>query len=208
MSPLGTSEIKTSLEQAARLFDRWGVANVDWCLLDGPAIKLADDRFNSSFWRDHLNIYVQERALPWKAREKELTLPPSGSKELSDLIQLSRSGAVIHLVPAARYYAAGFERHSLPLPSGIWIEAATLRGCSQVWSYKSLEIIENLEDYEGDFERIAVERLARLEIALASTNKPDIRNRLALLVEGYTAVLRKDIFEAKQKFEMAAGNSW
>jgi hypothetical protein len=180
----------------------------EWCLLDGPAIKLYDNGFDSRSWRDHLNIYVKEQALPWQTGALELTVPPLGSAELHELLEVARSGDDIHLVPAWRYYRAGFERKSVVLPSGRSIEAATLRGCCQVWSYKSAEFVENEGQFEGDIERIVDERLVRLRAALTAVQEDDIREQLMLLQNGYEALRSHEVVQAKQAFARAAGLAW
>lgn len=187
---------------------RWDVATDEWCLLDGPAIKLHQPSFDSSSWRDHLNIYIVEHALPWQAKEQELTVPPHGTVFFKDFLEASGESADIHLVPALRYYQAGFERRAAILPSGCSIKAATLRGCSQVWSYKSAEIIENSEHFEGDVERIIDERLVRLRAALAAAEQEDVRAQLLLLQQGYEALGGQEILQAQRLFEIAAGRTW
>src|ERR1022692_2007634 len=128
MGSLPIRDLLAALEGTAKLLVRWGLKADEWCLLDGPAIKLHDSHFDSRAWRDHLNVYVNEQALPWPTREFELTVPPLGSAELDEILELARGGTQIHLVPAWRYYTAGFERKPVGLPSGRSIEAATLRG--------------------------------------------------------------------------------
>jgi hypothetical protein len=208
MGQFGITEIINAVERVASMLNRWGVPTDGWCLLDGPAIKIVDHEFDSSPWRDHLNIYVREEMLPWIPKERELTLPPTGSSELRDVLNLARTGTILHLVPAARYYTAGFERQSICLPSGYCIEVATIRGCSQVWSYKSVEIVDAIGDYDGDSERVLAERITRLRAALARAPEGDTRDRLSLLSDGYLAIIAGRLAEAKQFFRSAAGPSW
>ncbi len=208
MNPSSIAEILASVEKLAILMINWRVQTDEWCLLDGPAIKLQEARFDSTSWRDHLNVYVKERALPWKTEALELTVPPLGSAELNDLLDLAREGTDIHLVPASRYFTSGFERKAILLPSGRRINAATLRGCSQVWSYKSAEIVDNEGNFEGDIERIVDERLARLSAALAAASEDDIRRRLILLQEGYEELRKGEVLHAKLSFAEAAGPTW
>jgi hypothetical protein len=208
MNPDDRTEILNSLEAIATLMSRWGVTSHEWCLLDGPAIKLHDNQFDATCWRDHLNIYVREEALPWRTQELELTVPPAGSEELCDLLKFAQVGIHVHLVPGSRYYLAGFERRPVSLPSGRQMEAATLRGCSQVWSYKSAEIVASRSAFEGDIERIAQERLARLPSAISSAKESDTRERLALLRSGYEALRGHREVEAKSAFLRAAGPAW
>jgi len=208
MNPASITEILTSLEEVATLMVQWGLRTHDWCLLDGPAIKLHDHGFDATSWRDHLNVYVIEKALPWHTEALELTVPPLGSPELDQLLQTARDGTDIHLVPASRYYRAGFERKPVLLPSGRLIEAATLRGCSQVWSYKSAETVDNKEHFEGDIERIVDERLVRLAAALGTSQEDDIRERLTLLQKGYQALRNREVEQARHAFTKAAGLTW
>src|ERR1017187_3858376 len=208
MGSLPIRDLLAALEGTAKLLVRWGLKADEWCLLDGPAIKLHDSHFDSRAWRDHLNVYVNEQALPWPTREFELTVPPLGSAELDEILELARGGTQIHLVPAWRYYTAGFERKPVGLPSGRSIEAATLRGCSQVWSYKSAEIVDKIEDFEGDLERIVEERLVRLRAALAAASEADARERILLLESGYEALRRRRVAAAREIFMRAAGTSW
>ena len=84
MNPTSLPEILTSLEKVATLMVRWGLEPNEWCLLDGPAVKLHDIEFDSSSWRDHLNIYVKEQALPWRTQGLDLTVPPLGSDEINE----------------------------------------------------------------------------------------------------------------------------
>lgn len=135
-------------------------------------------------------------------------MPPLGSHELNELLQTARGGADIHLVPSARYYRAGFERKPVLLRSGRPIEAATLRGCSQIWSYKSAETVDNEEHFEGDTERIVDERLARLSAALDTAAQDDVRERLILLQKGYEALRSREMAQAKEAFATAAGLVW
>jgi hypothetical protein len=208
MNVASITDILKSAEKVATLMTKWALDTHDWCLLDGPAIKVHDHGFDSSPWRNHLNIYVKENALPWRTQALELTVPPLGSAELKLLLENARNGTDIHLVPACRYYRAGFERKPVLLPSGRPIEAATLRGCSQVWSYKSAETVENEDYFEGDMERIVNERLVRLRAALVTAQAVDIRERLSLLEKGYQALRRHQMIEAKHAFTRAAGPAW
>lgn len=201
-------QLLNSLEEVITLFSGWKLNSSQWCLLDGPAIKLHDHNFDSSAWRDHLNIYVKEDALPWKTTEPEQTVPPLGSNELRELLKISKRGIHLHLVPASRYYRAGFERKMVSLPSGQSMEAATLRGCSQMWSYKSVEVIERSSDFGDDLERIMGERIARLKAAMVAAKEPDIRQRLLLLQRGYQELLEQKISQATATFRQAAGPSW
>lgn len=201
--------ILTALDAVSELLDGWGLQWPDWCLLDGPAIKLHDNSFDSTAWRDHLNIYVSEEALPWKTSEMEQTVPPLGSAALAELLQLGRQGNHIHLVPAARYYRAGFDRNLFRLRSGRLAQAASLLGCSQVWSYKSVEVIHRWDDFIGDVDRIVHERLERLRIASASAdNDSEVRHRIELLTRGYKALLEDEREEANVHFVNAAGPNW
>jgi hypothetical protein len=208
MNPNDRNEIVDAVERVAELMARWHLGVDDWCVLDGPAIKLHDPEFEASPWRDHLNIYVRERALPWDTSAFELTMPPTDSAELQDLLRLARAGIQVHLVPASKYYQAGFDRSLVLLPSGKLIEAATLRGCAQMWSYKSAEVVENPSEFEGDTERITSERVGRLNAALAATVEDDVRARLLLLLSGYEALGRRAVTEASRIFEEAAGPDW
>ncbi len=208
MNPNDRNEILNAVERTADLMTRWRMCAGDWCVLDGPAIKLHDPEFDSSAWRDHLNIYVREGELPWRTSAFELTMPPSDRPELQHLLQLAREGALVHLVPASIYYRAGFEHAPIRLPSGRLIEAATLRGCSQMWSYKSAEIVENPSFFEGDTERITEERSRRLNAAIAASTEADVRDRLLLLLSGYEALGRKAFVEALGIFDAAAGPQW
>jgi hypothetical protein len=208
MNPNNRTEILDSVERVANLMTCWKVGPEDWCVLDGPAIKLHNPEFNSSAWRDHLNIYVREHKLPWQTNAFELTTPPAGSPELNDLLQLARDGMHVHLVPAEKYYLAGFEHTPVRLPSGRSIEAATLRGCSQMWSYKSAEIVEKPSYFKGDTERITEERARRLNAAITASAEGDVRGRLLLLLSGYEALGRKEFAEARRVFEQAAGPQW
>lgn len=201
-------QLLNSLEEVASLFLGWNLNSSQWCLLDGPAIKLHDHSFDSSAWRDHLNIYVKEEALPWKTTELEQTVPPLGSNELGELLKISKRGIHLHLVPASRYYRAGFERKMVSLPSGRYIEAATLRGCSQMWSYKSVEVVERSSDFGDDLQRIMGERIARLRAAMIAAKEPDIRQRLLLLERGYQELVEQKITEARATFRLAAGPTW
>lgn len=202
------TELLASLESIAALMTKWGLKMHDWSLLDGPAIKLDNNLFDSAPWRDHLNIYIKEYALPWRTVEQELTLPPVGSSALEQLLDLARRGNHVHLVPALRYYTAGFDRKPIILPAGERIEVATLRGCSQVWSYKSVEIIDRIDDFMGDLERIVEERLVRLRAALEIAKEPDIRKRIVLLKSGYEVLRNGGVEEAREKFRAAAGPAW
>jgi hypothetical protein len=208
MNPNNRNEIVVVLERVADLMTCWRVCTDDWCVLDGPAIKLHNPEFDSSAWRDHLNIYVREYKLPWRTNAFESTTPPTGSSELQQLIELARDGIHVHLVPAAKYYRAGFEHAPVRLPSGRLIEAATLRGCSQMWSYKSAEVVENLSYFEGDTERITIERERRLNAAIVASAEVEVRTRLLLLLSGYEALGRPALAEARMAFEEAAGAGW
>jgi hypothetical protein len=207
MDSVAISNLIISVEKSALLLAEWGLKSNEFCLLDGPAIKLHNQDFDSSPWRDHLNIYVREQVLPWKTKESELTVPPLDSAELTGLIDLIQSGTQIHLVPAERYYKAGFERSAVLLPSGRPFEAATMRGCSQVWSYKSAEILAS-GDFQGDVERIVGERIVRLKAALTSATEDDVQNRLQLLQNGYEALRENRIENARAIFCVAAGPNW
>jgi hypothetical protein len=201
-------DLSASLEGIASLLSRWSLAAHHWSVLDGAAIKLFHHEFDSSPWRDHLNIYVCEQALPWATTELELTIPPLGSVELHDLLEVARSGIHLHLVPASRYYHASFERKHFWLTSDRRIEVATIRGCSQVWSYKSVELLTSCADYLGDLERIVHERLIRLEAALTVAKDDDVRRRLLLLCRGYQALSNQGTAEARELFHSAAGPAW
>ncbi len=202
------TQLFNSLEAVAILFAGWNMSTADWCLLAGPAIKLHNHSFDMSAWRDHLNIYVKEQALPWNTAELEQTVPPMGSEELVQLLKVSRRGIHLHLVPASRYYRAGFERKSVFLPSNHYIEAATLRGCSQMWSYKSVEVINRSDDFGEDLERIVEERVTRLRAALVAAREPDVRQRLLLLQQGYQELRNRENARAKELFQEAAGATW
>lgn len=182
-------------------------SGVDWCLLDGSAITLHDHNFDASAWRNHLNIYVNEHALPWTTTERELTVPPFGSRALGELLEFIRTHGHVHLVPAGRYYTAGFERKPVVLPSGRCIRAATCRGCSQIWSYKSAELLKRRDEFGDDLERIIQERLERLNAAISGAGEADVRKRLLLLHHGYQAAQRRHFLEAKVLFGQAAGRS-
>lgn len=201
-------QLLTAIEEVARLFLTWNVETSSWCVLDGPAIKLHHHDFDASAWRDHLNIYVREAALPWKTTEVEQTVPPNGSKELTDLLAISRRGIHLHLVPAERYYRAGFEHKPVRLLSGRRVEAATLRGCSQMWCYKSAEVTEGSVDFGDDIARIVGERMARLEAALVLAKDDDIRGRIFLLQKGYAEFARQQYARARAIFREAAGPAW
>src|ERR1043166_5977793 len=77
-------DLLSSLAIVSAMLKRWHLDTSDWALLDGPAIKVVEHDFDSSAWRDHLNIYVVEERLPWRTKETELTIPPKGSAELGD----------------------------------------------------------------------------------------------------------------------------
>jgi len=205
---LDVTNLIDSLEEVATLLSGWKLSTTQWSLLDGPAIKLHDHSFDASPWRDHLNIYVVEHALPWKTAELEQTVPPLGSRELTELLAASRRDIHLHLVPAFRYYKAGFERKIVYLPSGRSITAATLRGCSQMWSYKSVEVVDKPNDFAEEIERIVAERLVRLRAALAVAREPDILQRLALLERGYQELSDRKTTQARATFRQAAGQSW
>ena len=179
-----------------------------WCILDGPAIKLHDFRFDSSAWRDHLNVYVKEEALPWGTMELEQTVPPLNSKELLELLEISKRGLHLHFVPATRYYKAGFEHKTIRLPSGRSIEAATLRGCSQMWSYKSVEVLDRSSDFGDDLEKIVAERQERLDAALRAASESDVRDRILLLKRGYDELSNQKTAQARLTFRQAAGDTW
>lgn len=196
------------VEHAAALLFGWHLSIKDWCILDGPAIRLHNPDFDDSVWRDHLNIYVLEDALPWQTTEREHTIPPPGSAELTELLEVGRRNVHLHLVPAARYYHAGFERAPVDLPSGYSVMAATLRGCSQVWSYKSVEVIDRADDFAGDVDRIIAERQARLVVAMTAARDGDVRDRLLLLRQGYDQLRRTKIADARMAFQQAAGAGW
>lgn len=202
------STFHPSIESAVALLTRWELRTHHWCILDGPAIRLLRPDFDATPWRDHLNVYVNEAVLPWPSRQDEMTLPPAGSKQLDELLALARAGTHLHLVPAFRYFKAGFERTVVALHSGQACSVATLRGCSQVWSYKSIELISRQVDFVGDIERIVVERLQRLTAALAAAHDQDVTDRLLLLQRGYEAFRNDRVSEAAGLFKEAAGSTW
>lgn len=203
-----TESLIERVEHAAALLSDWHLSINDWCILDGPAIRLHYPNFDDSAWRDHLNIYVLEDALPWQTTEREHTIPPAGSAELMELLKVSRRNVHLHLVPATRYYRAGFERAPVDLPSGRPVMAATLRGCSQVWSYKSLEVIDRVNEFIGDVDRIVAERQVRLVAAMTAATDGDIRDRILLLQQGYDQLRKTNIAEARVTFQQAAGPGW
>lgn len=208
MNLASVTELLGALDGVAGLLTGWRLDTREWCLLDGPAIKLHQSDFDATPWRDHLNIYVEEDALSWRPQGSEFTMPPTGSAELAELLDLARSGIHLHIVPASRYYKAGFERDAVRLPSGRVVEAATLRGCSQVWSYKSAEVLRSIDNLEGDLERIVDERLIRLRVALAAASDDDTRERLVLLNAGYQALRNNAVSDATELFARAAGRAW
>ncbi len=123
-------------------------------------------------------------------------------------MKASHLGAPIHIVPASRYFRAGFEVCRFRLPSGNSAGLATVAGCARVWSYKSAELVDAPQRFFGDGERIAVERTQRLLAALALPIDRNARSRLEMLLTGYRALSRGAVRDAKAAFYRAAGRRW
>lgn len=198
----GPADLVTS---AAELFDAWLVPRRGWFLVDAAALHMLGFTIDDDKWADHLNIYVDERVLPWKTSETEETVPPIDSRELQQYLRLLSSGVALHIVPAYRYIKRGIPVTSTTLSAGSEVQIITLEGYLRLGVMRGVEFLE-LWRTEGPNEliEIATVRAQRASQLAGRLPTDELNECLTRLQAAYCCVGGADYVGAVASFQKAA----
>jgi len=185
-------KLRPLLKKVDALLSSWGLSERDWLVVDAPALIIAGFNVNvENFWRTHLNVYLNERKLPWHVMTKEEAIPPPNSAQFRDFLSFpSRWKTALHLVPASKYLSAISSWHSYPLSSGLSVRIADIKATFKIWLIRYKELVEEFNEGERERERIANDRINKLlDLKQAAEVKNDrlVVNLTQVLIEGYLA---------------------
>jgi len=201
---MNRDEVSKAVLEVHRLLSSWGLGSNDWMLVDSPALVLAGSLpFVDASWHSHLNVYVNETRLPWLTKEREETIPPPGSKQLEELVNLIQTGFAVHLVPAERYLSKGIEANEYRLPDGTAVQIATLRGLFSIWIIRAFEFLGDWQKFGPDAPNLSRERSERLITIELICPTDKLRDVARLLRQGYDLLSAEDVKGGADFFSLA-----
>jgi hypothetical protein len=155
------SHVQSSLSKISKLYRSWNLGINDWCLMSCWALHLN----GYDIWESkNFNTPVNAEKLPWKTKNDYQTLPPIGSKEYKDYVQLMKeTGCSLHMTvfPWGEVTQENILKRSFvcTLPDGEKIRVLTVEG--ELWAmeiaydrWKDEVGEEKKEKWQTEFKKI------------------------------------------------------